>query len=170
MKKILFVALTGIVLASCGPTSLTKSRSQAFVDLLNNNFAFDAQSTFYVAKSENESYTSGFVVVYSDDTGYVAYDLGNYVKGQSWTTYVNNYEYQPVSIYDTFNDGYETFYYGFARYWDGTPVGEFVFEEVGEKHKDLAKVMAAKEKYVEAKIAKGMAKSLWKNSLAKTWS
>ncbi len=157
MKKLLSLGMAAVLLTSCGGTPGT-SRSQNFVNLLNDNFAFDAQSTFYVAKSEPNSVTPGFVVVYSDDTGYVAYDINNYNSGQSWSSYTANYDFQPVAVYDTYNDGYETFYYGsvYDRY--GSYLGEYTFEQAGEKHKDLAKVQSVKEKYIEDKVAQGLSK------------
>jgi len=141
MKKLssLLVLVLGIVLIGCHGYQPV-DRVQSFVNLLNSQYAYD--STFYMVKHPNQTATQGFVVVYSADTGYVAYDIANYTSGQSWYTYSNNAQFQEVYIYDWYSSYGEVFYVGSAHYndWWSSYAGEFIFEQKEEAFKDLEKM------------------------------
>ncbi len=129
-------------------------RVNSFVNLLNAQSAYD--STFYMVKHPSQTATEGFVVVYSDDTGYVAYDIANYVTGDSWGTYSSYAEFQEVYIYDWYSDAWgEVFYVGSSYYNDsfGSYAGEFVFEQTEATMKDLEKAGALKEAWKTAKVS-----------------
>ncbi len=167
MKKLmgLLSLLALMTLASCGgggdgggtvvvpPQPVDKV--QSFIDLLNSRYLYD--SSYYVAKRPEMSATEGFVVVYSQDTGYIAYDLKYYLQGDSWSTYSTYAEYQPVYIHSTSNDVYtnEVFYFGdaFQNTYTGSYVGEFMFDETSETGKDLEKAYALIEAHKNSKIA-----------------
>lgn len=167
MKNLLttLLVLSTLLLVSCGPSGggggvyyPPTDRVDAFVQLLNDQSLYD--SHFYLMKHPDQTLTEDFVVVYSDDTGYVAYDIRNYISGDSWSTYSTYADYQEVYIHDVTYDPYldEYFYTGFAYNNDlfGTYAGEFVFEEAEGKTKDLQKVGAIKEAYEVSKIAEAL--------------
>jgi len=162
MKKIsmLTVLLFALLFSAChGPAPYYPvDRVQSFIDLLNSQSAYD--SYFTLVKHPNQTATEGFVVVYSADTGYVAYDIANYQVGDSWYTYSSYSQYQEVYIYDWYTDVYgEVFYVGGAYandYW-GTYAGEFVFEQKEESFKDLEKLGALKAAYKTAKLGESLA-------------
>lgn len=131
----------------------------SFVDLLNSRYLFD--SNYYVVKRPENTATEDFVVVYSPDTGYVAYDVRNYDVGESWSTYTAYADYQPVYIHGTSTDIYslETFYFGDAyknTYYGTSYEGEFVFDETSEAGKDLEKVSGMIAAHKASKIGEAL--------------
>ena len=152
LSKFFLLSLVAIMAACHGPYHA--DRVDSFIALLNSQSAYD--SHFYLVKHPAQTATEGFVVVYSDDTGYVAYDIANYRVGQSWSTYANNADYQEVYVYDWYTDYWgEVFYVGTAYNNDffGTYAGEFVFEQTETTIKDLEKAGAIKEAYKTAKVS-----------------
>ncbi len=142
-----------------GGTTLPVDKVQSFVNLLNSRYLYD--SNYYVVKRPEQTATEGFVVVYSSDTGYIAYDMKNYFDGQSWNSYSSFAEYQPVYIHGTTYDsfGHETFYFGdaYKNSYYGSYAGEFVFDETSETGKDLEKASAMIEAHKSSKIAEALA-------------
>lgn len=134
-------------------------RVDYFVQLLNDQYAYDG--TYYVVKRPEYTLTEDFVVVWNDQTGeYIAYDIRNYVIGDSWATYSAYAEYQEVYIHAVDYDPYldEYFYYGDAFRNDiwSTYDGVFVFEEVDSQTKDLQKVKAVIEALEDNKKIEGL--------------
>ncbi len=175
MKKLLFVLgmSMSFLLVSCGGgggggtggtggTVIPQppvDKVQSFVDLLNSRYLYD--STYYVVKRPEQTATEGFVVVYSADTGYIAYDMQNYLTGDTWNTYSSYAEYQPVYIHGTSYDsfGQETFYFGdaYENNYYGTYAGEFVFDETSEAGKDLEKAYGLIDAHKTTKIGEALA-------------
>lgn len=149
MMLLLFVACSG----GSGPT-----KTESFLNLLNNHYGYVGQNNFVVVKGLYETASEGFAVVYDWDLGtYVAYDLKDYRVGDSWSTYVAHADFRPVYIHDTYIDTWgETFYIGDAYDFWGFYQGEFVFEEGAEGSKDLEKVAAVMESYKVAKVGEAM--------------
>lgn len=143
--------------SNCGPVYVDKV--DKFVDLLNDKYSYD--SYFYVVKRPEQTLSEDFVVVYSNDSGYVAYDIKDYRVGDSWYDYSMHADYQEVYIDRVETDWHsgEKFYYGDAYNNDffGSYAGEFVFEEADEKIKDLAKVVAVKEAFTLSKQSEAIA-------------
>jgi hypothetical protein len=147
-----------LLMSSCHFTTNTYTpvdRVQAFIDLLNSQYAYDSQ--FYMVKHPDQTATQGFVVVYSDDTGYMAYDISSFQVGDSWNTYSNYAEYQEVYVHDWYTDSWgEVFYIGdtyYNNYW-GDYAGEYVFETSIDKFKDLEKMGALKEAFKVSELGK----------------
>ncbi len=158
MKKMMNVLLLGLMtaLVACNGVRST-DRVDSFISLLNAQSSLD--STFTLAKHPNQTLTQGFVVVYSADTGYVAYDIASYRTGDSWSTYSTYAEYQEVYIYDSYSDVYgEVFYVGSAFSNDtfGTYAGEFVFEQTEESFKDVEKLASMKDAFKTAKLGEAL--------------
>ena len=145
--------LAMLLMSACHYSGPSYDRVQSFIDLLNSQYPYD--SYFYLVKHPSQSATEGFVVVYSDDTGYVAYDIANYRVGDSWYSYSQSADFQEVYIDYTYSDSWgEVFYVGDAFYNDfwGGYAGEFVFERSQDAFKDLEKVAAIKESYKVSKL------------------
>lgn len=135
------------------------STVDSFVNLLHDRYGYISDDNFFVVKDPDQTLTEGFVVVYDWDIGkYVAYDLQNYIPGDSWSSYTYYADFQPVSIHDYYIDTWgETFYIGDAYDFAGYYQGEFVFEENGEGSKDLEKVSALMESYKVERMGSAMA-------------
>jgi|GEM_PF-2113325 len=144
-----------LVLTACGGGGSSSRPPQdkvnEFVSLLNNKSFSDS----YFSVVKRDTLTAGFVVVYSADTGYVAYDIKDYHIGDSWSTYLFHADYQAAYVYDTDVMIRETIYYAHTYNNDffGTYAGDFAFDETAEGAKDLEKIKAIKETYATAKIA-----------------
>ncbi|MBL6989225.1 MAG: hypothetical protein ISR65_05580 [Bacteriovoracaceae bacterium] len=146
--------LTSLILASCGGGGggTPVDRVQEFVDLLND----ESNDYFWIEK--RDTLTEGFVVVWSVDYGYMAYDVKNYLVGDDWLDYADYAEYQEVYIHDyEWDTGLgETVYYGDAYFNNpgGSFAGEFMFEQTANGSKDLLAAAAVSEKgAVAAKAA-----------------
>lgn len=150
---------TGTGTGSGGTVIPPVDKVNTFVNLLNNRYLYD--SNYYIVKRPEQTATEGFVVVYSADTGYVAYDMKNYLVGDTWGTYSSYAEFQPVYIHGTSYDSYsnETFYFGdaYQNNYYGSYAGEFVFDETTEAGKDLEKAHALIDAHKTGKIAEALA-------------
>lgn len=173
MKNVLCLVwlAMSVALVSCGGSSSGPTpgpgpvvtppvdKVNTFVNMLNNRYLYD--SSYYVVKRPEQTATEGFVVVYSADTGYIAYDMKNYIVGDSWSSYSNYAEYQPVYIHGTSYDSLynETFYFGdaYKNNYYGSYAGEFVFDETTEAGKDLEKAHAMIDAHKTAKIGEALA-------------
>ncbi len=162
----LFLGVLSVGLLACGGgggggyySYTPVNKVQSFVNLLNDRYYSD--SYFYVVKEPHETMTEGFVVVYSDETGYTAYDIANYSPGESWESYSLTAEYSPVYIHRTESDWYgDTFYFGDAYtngYFYQSYQGEFVFDETSETSKDLETAKSIREAHKIAKIGSSLA-------------
>ncbi|HAZ12443.1 MAG: hypothetical protein A2X86_16915 [Bdellovibrionales bacterium GWA2_49_15] len=162
MKNVMLVLalLLGLAITGCqtGTYYPPADRVQSFINLLNSQYSYDSQ--FYLVKHPSQTATEGFVVVYSNDTGWVAYDIANYQTGDSWYTYSANAQFQEVYVYDSYTDYYgEVFYVGGAYYNDywGSYAGEFIFEQTEDAFKDLEKIAALKASFKTAKLGEAFA-------------
>ncbi len=161
MKKLVLLVglLLGLAIVGCQTTYYAPTdRVQSFIDLLNAQYPYDSQ--FYMVKHPSQTATEGFVVVYSNDTGWIAYDIANYQVGDSWSTYSATAQFQEVYIYDSYSDySGEVFYVGGAYYNDyyGSYAGEFIFEQTETSFKDLEKVAGLKAAYKTAKLGEAFA-------------
>ncbi len=158
LSNVMLMSALALLVACDGGGSV--DRVDNFISLLNSQSSVD--STFYLAKHPNQTLTQGFVVVYSAETGYLAYDISNYQRGDSWYTYAATAEYQEVYIYDSYSDAYgEVFYVGsaFANDTFSSYAGEFVFEQTEESFKDVEKVAALKDSFKTAKLGEVLSSS-----------
>ena len=162
MRKMLLgtLLILSLLLVGCngggggGGYGISSGTVNSFVHMLEAHYGGD----FSVVKSPSESASEGFVVVY-DSWGrdYLAFDIYDYVPGQSLNQYLASTEYQPIMIHDIYTSTWgETMYVGDAYYRYGGYAGEFVFEEKEVTGKDLEKLGAFQEAYNVAKIAEGL--------------
>jgi hypothetical protein len=146
-----------LVLTACGgdgggsSSRPPQDKVNEFVSLLNDKSYSDS----YFSIVKRNTLTEGFVVVYSADTGYVAYDLKDYHVGDSFSSYLYYADYQPAYVYDTDITISETIYYAHTYNNDffGTYAGDFAFDETAEGAKDLEKIKAVKEAFANEKMA-----------------